>query len=173
MECTRPNMFKNWFICIACTQLAPSLFLSIHSTEPNTNDPILFVNSFPDFLVNVVNFAGLDIDLSIICNSVVLYHYLTFPKTWYLYPFEMSPYKNDKLSSWLLKTNLTEIMDTGRMIVNNKTMWFTRVNAIKYLEFPHQTRFRLSLRNTNRELNVYLHPPNKQKSRHLFWNRIP
>lgn len=168
MELILSRKLKCWLLYAFFVQLSLRFGFSFDNTEPKTNDSIPLVNSFTDCLINVWNFGGLNVNFSTISQPVVMYHYLSFPGTWLLYPFEMSPYQTDKVSSWVLETNLTEIMTTGRMMVNNKTIWFTWERGFKYLEFPFKTSFRLSIKNTNCEANLFLHPPNKQHSPHMF-----
>lgn len=163
------NQFRFMYLYILVIIPCSSVVLNLKVLELNQNKHITVLNSFPGCSQNVINYRGLNIDFSRIFQPVILFHFLSFPKTWFLYPFEMSPFQNDKLSNWVLTADLTEIMATGKITVNNKTTWFTAVKALKYFRILQNVRFRLSLRKTHCEVNLHLHPPSKKFSSHLFF----
>ncbi len=165
-------MYKLLFASLFHIQLNPCLVLSLQKFIQPVSDQVPVVNAFSGCSINVLNIGGINIDFSTIFQPVVLFHYISFPEVYNLFPFEMSPYKSNKLSTWVLRINLTEIMNTGKLSVNNKTIWFLAVKAVKYFKIIFKTRLRFSLKNTNCEANFYLHPPNKKHAPHFFHREL-
>ncbi len=150
----------------ALIQVSKSAFNTEFAKNIESNK-LNIVNRFPGCLIHLINFQGLNLHMSQITQPVVLLRYFSFPNDFYLYPIEKIPIKLHKFTRWTKTLNVAAFEKTRKVRFNNKTLSFIKITFFREA-FNTTKSFRLSIKNTNCELNNYLYPPLRKNSPFIY-----
>lgn len=127
-------------------------------------------STFSGCLIQIINFRGSNVNFSNITQPIVLLRYFSFPNQPLVYPIEMSYAKPNDTLMGLQNLNLA-VFEAKNM--NNKTLFPRNVNT-EYIQSTLNVNksFRLSIKNTNCEANIYLHPPSQTNNPSLYHEDI-
>lgn len=149
------------------------LYTSVDTTDliwnTETNE-LSIANTFSGCLIHIINFQGLNVNVTSITEPVVLLCYFSFPTQELLYPIESIPVTINHISRRLQSLNFTLFKSGIKIKLSNKTVLFTRNESNSYIESTLNVKkaFRLSAKNSNCEANVYLYPPSRTSYPSLY-----
>lgn len=155
------------FICFQLhLQYAFGSILVPSQMQQSATTDISIVNTFSGCFINVTNFNGLDINFPIITQPIVLQRYLSFPGTWLVFPFEMSPSQSYQNTRSVL---ITLLLNNRIVAYKNKRIFLDDELSSKYvLIFLSNSWVSTTNKNTNCEAWIHFHLPYQNQDSFLY-----
>lgn len=134
--------------------------------QQSATTDISIVNTFSGCFINVINFNGLDINFPIITQPIVLQRYFSFPGTWLVFPFEMSPSQSYQNTRSVL---ITLLLNNRIVTYKNKRIFLDHELSLKYvLNILSNSRVLTTNKNTNCETGIHFHLPYQNRDSFLY-----
>ncbi len=127
------------------------------------------LNAFSGCSIQVVNFQGIDINFNRIHQPLILLRYFSFPNELLLYPIEMGPKNNEEFLNLYLEKLLAQFQKSSTTHSKNASFLFDLETSLKYVTLLLQNNFRISIKNTNCNANIYIQPPDAMAAPHLYY----
>ncbi len=100
---------------------------------------------------------------------MTLLRYFSFPNDLLLYPIEMDSKTIDKIMNLWFEKNLAEFQKGSVIHSKNASFLFDLETSLKYLTLLLQNNFRISIKNTNCNANIYIQPSDAMTMPHLYY----